>query len=436
MNYEQADRIRKKTLSDRISEKMVGGESFGKSISKSVSEGSQARMTNLKKKFDPMNIAKFMTGGSNLAPALVGRLMGRSEKDMKYFTGKQGKMDTASKIKPTRENEEGMLEMLNEIYLLLEDSRHSLKNLSPTEEEIFERELKAKQRHKELLEALKYKTTKEETATKKEEPDVSIFDNILDMFGLKDLGKLAIRGLGSLATAAVTGAGGVLLGGAAAAGIAYFMYKVLTDESSYDKDPNSPFNLALKQAESVGGLAGVKDEEDRIRKLPEYEKTKAEIANFEKNYNESEKLNDAQLKGYAERGPEAARAVQDYKIERDKLLGKPATVPTSATPKADSGPTATPKADSGPTATPTASAESSDTATPMPSAPASAAVMPATNENLEMNLPTDSTSANETINTTNINAQNQPSQSVTEIPSVRNMEETFQRMILYSTRVV
>jgi hypothetical protein len=160
MNYEQADRIRKKTLSDRISEKMVGGESFGKSISKSVSEGSQARMTNLKKKFDPMNIAKFMTGGSNLAPALVGRLMGRSEKDMKYFTGKQGKMDTASKIKPTRENEEGMLEMLNEIYLLLEDSRHSLKNLSPTEEEIFERELKAKQRHKELLEALKYKTTK------------------------------------------------------------------------------------------------------------------------------------------------------------------------------------------------------------------------------------------------------------------------------------
>jgi hypothetical protein len=73
----------------------------------------------------------------------------------------------------------------------------------------------------------------------------------------------------------------------------------------------------------------------------------------------------------------------------------------------------------------------------MPSTPASAAVMPATNENLEMNLPTAATLAGETINTTNINAQNQPSeQSVTEIPSVRNMEETFQRMILYSTRVV
>jgi hypothetical protein len=427
MDYEQADRIRKKTLSDRIAEKMVDGESFGKSISKSVSEGSKARMTNLKKKFDPMNIAKFMFGGSNLAPAIVGRLTGRSEKNMKYFTGKQGKMDTASKIKPTNESGEGMLEMLNEIYLLLEDSRRSLENLSPTEEEIFERELRAKQRHKELMDALGYKPTKEETATKKEEPGSSILDDILAMFGLKDLGKLAIKGLGSLASAAVTGVGGVLLGGAAAAGIAYFMYKVLTDESSYDKDPNSPFNLALKQAQDIGGLAGAKDEEDRIRKLPEYEKTKTEIANFEKNYNEGEKLNDAQLKGYSERGPEAARAVQDYKIERDKLLGKPATVPTSATPEADSGPTATP----------TASAEASDMATPMPSTPASAAVMPATNENLEMNLPTAATLAGETINTTNINAQNQPSeQSVTEIPSVRNMEETFQRMILYSTRVV
>lgn len=423
MEYAQADRIRKTTLSDRIAEKMVGGESFGKSITKSVSEGGKARMTNLKKKFDPMNIAKFMTGGSNLAPAIVGRLMGRSEKNMKYFTGKQGKMDTASKIKPTNEGGEGMLEMLNEIYLLLEDSRHSLENLSPTEEEIFERELRAKQRHKELMDALGYKATKEETAMKKEVTG-SITDNLLSAFGLKDVGKLALRGLGSLAAFAMGPVGVPLLAAAAIGGFGYFIYKALKEEPSYEAEQEAK---GIKQAQEVGGLAGVKDEEDRIRKLPEYEKTKIEIANFEKNYNEGDKLNDAQLKGYAERGPEAARAVQDYKIERDKLLGKPATVPTSATPEADSGPTATP----------TASAEASDTATPMPSTPASAAVMPATNENLEMNLPKDSTLAGETINTTNINAQNQPSeQSVTEIPSVRNMEETFQRMILYSTRVV
>ncbi len=380
-------------------------------------------MTNLKKKFDPMNIAKFMTGGSNLAPAIVGRLMGRSEKNMKYFTGKQGKMDTASKIKPTNEGGEGMLEMLNEIYLLLEDSRRSLENLSPTEEEIFERELRARQRHKELMDALGYKSTKEETAIK-EEVSRSVVDNLLSSFGLKDVGKLALKGLGSLATFAMGPIGVPLLAAAAIGGFGYFIYKALKEEPSYEAEQEAK---GIRQAESVGGLAGVKDEEDRIRKLPEYEKTKAEIANYEKNYNEGDKLNDAQLKGYAERGPESARAVQDYKIERDKLLGKPATVPATATPESNSGPTATP----------TASAESSDTATPMPAAPVSAAVMPATNENLEMNLPKDSTLAGEIINTTNINTQNQPSeQSVTEIPSVRNMEETFQRMILYSTRVV
>ena len=409
MDYEQADRIRKKTLSDRIAEKMVGGESFGGSISKSVSEGSRARMTNLKKKFDPMNIAKFMFGGSNLAPAIVGRLTGRSEKNMKYFTGKQGKMDTASKIKPTNQGGEGMLEMLNEIYLLLEDSRRSLENLSPTEEEIFERELRAKQRHKELLDALGYKPTKEETAMK-EEVTGSITDNLLSAFGLKDVGKLALRGLGSLAAFAMGPIGVPLLAAAAIGGFGYFIYKALKEEPSYEAEQAAK---GLKQAQEVGGLAGVKDEEDRIRKLPEYEKTKAEIANFEKNYNEGDKLNDAQLKGYAERGTEAARAVQDYKDEREKLLGKPATVPAPA-----------PTPESVPTATPTAST------------PASAAVMPVTSENLEMNLPMAATSAGETINTTNINAQNQPSQSVTEIPSVRNMEETFQRMILYSTRVV
>jgi len=409
MDYEQADRIRKKTLSDRIAEKMVGGESFGGSISKSVSEGSRARMTNLKKKFDPMNIAKFMFGGSNLAPAIVGRLTGRSEKNMKYFTGKQGKMDTASKIKPTNESGEGMLEMLNEIYLLLEDSRHSLKNLSPTEEEIFERELRAKQRHKELIAALGYKTTKEETAIK-EEVSGSVVDNLLSSFGLKDVGKLALKGLGSLAAFAIGPIGVPLLAAAAIGGFGYFIYKALKEEPSYEAEQAAK---GLKQAQDVGGLAGVKDEEDRIRKLPEYEKTKAEIANYEKNYNEGEKLNDAQLKGYAERSPEAARAVQDYKNERDRVfdaLGyKPPPVPTT---------------------------EPTPTATPTTSIPASAAVVPVTNENLEMNLPMASTPVGETINTTNINAQNQLSQSVTEIPLVRNMEETFQRMILYSTRVV
>jgi hypothetical protein len=381
---------------------------------------------------------------------------------MKYFTGKQGKMDTASKIKPTNESGEGMLEMLNEIYLLLEDSRHSLKNLSPTEEEIFERELKAKQRHKELIAALGYKTTKEETATKKEESGSSLLDDIMSMFGLKDLGKLAIRGLGSLATAAVSGAGGILLGGAAAAGIAYFMYKVLTDESSYDKDPNSPFNLALKQAERVGGLAGVKDEAERRKKLPEYDRTMAEIQDFETYQNEGEKLNDQQLQGYAKRGPGALEAVEDYKQQRntyEKISGvktpQPITTAPSVVPAASAvtaepatgAPTAKP-ALGAPTAKPALGAPTAKPAAVMPTAsvvtaepaavesiPTGQALSSAQSQNLDLNIPESQSDPSSVVNNT-ITSSNKTIQPTEPMPSVRNQEPTFADMILYSTRVV
>jgi chemotaxis protein histidine kinase CheA len=42
-----------------------------------------------KEKFDPLNIAKVLTGGSNLAPAMLGRLLGRKTSDIRYFTGKK-----------------------------------------------------------------------------------------------------------------------------------------------------------------------------------------------------------------------------------------------------------------------------------------------------------------------------------------------------------
>ena len=179
MGFEQAKKIRGESLSNRIANRLVGGESFGTSISKSLSEGTKARMTGLREKINPMNIAKFMTGGSSLAAAMMGRMTGASKEDMRYFTGKQTKMDTASRIKPTVQDE-GFLDLLNEIYLLLEDSRKSSLKEFPTEEEIFEKEKKARDRHKELLDALKYKKPKE-TATKEKEEE-GLLKNILSWF--------------------------------------------------------------------------------------------------------------------------------------------------------------------------------------------------------------------------------------------------------------
>lgn len=425
MGFAEAKKIRGESLSNRIAGRLVGGESFGTSIGKSLSEGTKAKMTGLREKINPMNIAKFMTGGSNLGAALAGRMTGASKEDMKYFTGKQGKMDTASKIKPIQEDG-GISELLNEIYLLLEDSRLARLRDMPTEEDVAERERKAEARHKSLLDAINGKVVsgKKVTASKVEDEESSIFDNVLGAFGLKDIAKSALSGLGRLATFAVGPIGAPLLAAAAIGAFGYFIYKALKEEPSYEAEQEAK---GIRQAQDVGGLAGVKNEEDRTKKLPEYERTMAELKSAEKTYWKDLDGNpqfgtDKQLEGYAKRGPEAAKAVEDYKAQRDNIQ----KTLEGETPSEVQSPTSPPAAMTTPAAVPV---ESTLSTAPLSSV---------TKENLEMNLPiNEMATTGETTNTTNINAQNQPSeQSVTEIPSVRNMEETFQRMILYSTRVV
>jgi hypothetical protein len=426
MGYAEAKRIRGESLSNRIASKLVGGESFGSSIGKSISEGTKARMTGLKEKVNPMNIAKFMFGGSPLAAAVAGRMTGASKENMKYFTGKQGKIDTATKIKPISEDE-GIAELLNEIYLLLEDSRRARLRDVPSEEDIMERERKAEARHKALLDAIngKLKGGKQVTATKveDEEKEDSLMDNVLGALGLKELGRMALKGLGSLATFAMGPIGAPLLAAAAIGAFGYFIYKAIKADPSYEAEQEAK---GIEQAQRVGGLAGVKDEEDRIKKLPEYERTMAEIKNAEQTYWKDMDGNpqfgtDEQLKGYAKRGPEAAKAVEDYKAQRDNIQ----KVLKGETPSEVQAPTPAPAA------MPTPAAQ------PVEVTPTSAPLSSVTKENLEMNLPmNEMASTGEVINNTNINTQNESTQPVTDIPSVRNLEETFQRMIFYSTRVV
>lgn len=90
-DYSKHRQIRKTGLSKLITEKLLAGESIGRSISSSISESTKARFVGIKEKFDPLNIARAMTGGSRLAPALLGRMMGRSKEDIEYFAGTQGK---------------------------------------------------------------------------------------------------------------------------------------------------------------------------------------------------------------------------------------------------------------------------------------------------------------------------------------------------------
>jgi GH24 family phage-related lysozyme (muramidase) len=72
-----------------MADKLASGQGIVSSLRGTLSDRSKAKSLAMKEKFDPMNIAKFLTGGSNLAPALVGRLTGRSKEDIGYFTGKK-----------------------------------------------------------------------------------------------------------------------------------------------------------------------------------------------------------------------------------------------------------------------------------------------------------------------------------------------------------
>jgi hypothetical protein len=420
MTYQQAERLRSKSFGSLLGEQEGG---LGESLRKTLSIKGQARMTGIKEKFDPLNIAKFLTGGSNFVPAALGKLFGRSKEDIARFSGSKLKDvgGTATKI-DTLESENQTLDMLMKIYEFMKKSYEDKITQRQLENAFAEEnQMEKERRHKELIAAITGKPMETKQTAEKVKENSGIVNDILSAFGLKDLAKTAMKSIGSIASAAVGGLGGVLLGGAAAAGIAYFMYKVLTDESSYDKDPNSPFNLALKQAESVGGLAGVKDEVERRKKMPEYDRTMAEIQDFQQFQNEGDKLNDKQLEGFANRGPGALEAVEDYKQQREtyeKISGIKTPQPVTTTPSTAPAPSA-------PTAEPAA----------VESTPTGQALNSAQSQNLDLTIPESKSDPASVINNTSSASRNSVEETVT-IPSVRNQEPTFANMILYSTRVV
>jgi len=145
-------------------------------------------------------------------------------------------------------------------------------------------------------------------------------------------------GLGTLLTGILGTLGPLLLAGTGLALLGALFVKLYKSKGSFlDEEEGKKIDDIAK----TGGLAGVKDEAAKQAKLPEYERTKAELANYEKRYNEGQKLNEQQLKGFAERGAESARAVEDYKIANN--IGQPTTpTPAAATPTAVAAPSPAP----------------------------------------------------------------------------------------------
>jgi hypothetical protein len=188
MDYYKAQSIRKTGLSDLIADQIASGGGIGSSIGKGISQKTSAAMTGIKQRFDPLNIAKFVTGGSNLAPAMLGRLTGRKQRDIKFFTGKRA-YDTASKIKPVEEGD-GLNDILGKMIGFMQSINEAEKKRRDTAKQFAEENtLEKAKRHKELIEAITGKpytgNEKTVTATKVPEgPQRSFLDDMLDAFGL------------------------------------------------------------------------------------------------------------------------------------------------------------------------------------------------------------------------------------------------------------
>jgi hypothetical protein len=215
MEYAEAKKIRGQSFASRMTDKLISGEGVGSSLSSTISEKTKAKMTGIKETFDPMNIAKFMTGGSKLGAAIAGKALGRSKEDMQYFAG--GKGGSATKIDKL-ESDNSMVDMLMKIYTFMKDTSDSHKKDKEKEnnkkEEI---ELEKERRHKELLKALGGKNGPEGNTAEKVQKETGlglggIVGAILDAFGGGVSALSMIANVGKFFLMSPIGAG-LLLGG-------------------------------------------------------------------------------------------------------------------------------------------------------------------------------------------------------------------------------
>jgi hypothetical protein len=218
--YEKASLIRKKGLGNLISEKLVEGQGIGASIKGGVSERMKATMTGLKEKTDPMNIAKKLTGGSKLGPALVGKMMGRKQEDMEYFTGLKNKKEESKtdktepsivdKKKPKstkmkRSDTSGATEIVIELYELLKKDYEERKLGRELDRDFAkEKKAEAERRHAELIKSISGMTLGGGTVTSEKEGGGGIFDFIKNIiFGkIKDMVLAVLESTGVLALVA------------------------------------------------------------------------------------------------------------------------------------------------------------------------------------------------------------------------------------------
>jgi hypothetical protein len=246
MNYQQAADTRKKGLFSAITDKLVAGQGIGSSVGGAISEKTQATVKGFKEKFDILNIAKTLTGGSNLAPALLGRLLGRKKEDIAYFSGiKSRKIGSLS----SAQTNEMAVEVLGLIYreMLRTEAQRKIDFADAEEEK--NKELEAEDtRNKQIIAALtgrkrptkKVKVEKKKKEKKEKKSKAAGTVVPIGKKGVETISKLSpFKTIQKAVTKVVTPsrvAGGAILGGAAVMGVSNLAQAIGAAEAggSYD----------------------------------------------------------------------------------------------------------------------------------------------------------------------------------------------------------
>ena len=446
MTYQQARRIRNKdySLANLITRNIRGGNmSTGESIGAAFREKFdvrtrlKAKATGIKEKFDYLNIAKFLTGGSNLAPALLGKMMGRSQADIRNFTGgRQSYEDfgapTATKIgrDPNVGGDmSGMSEVLNKILELQQRTYDNIKEQRETKNNFQEeRDLEAKKRHDDLLKAVKgfdpSKTPRTAEKVTNSGLDISsVIESMLNAFGGA---KAAFSALSMLGGFVASPLGVALIAAVAAGTVGAWMVKQIKEDPQAALEGKGGIGMAVAGLGSEGQMATPTADEETMKKMASAVDSKGLQASSieELQAKKAEILSVGvdprikQRKGMTLDAVDKKRLTQINAIDAEIASKQKTAVPeASATPPA---PAAAPEA----------------TAAPESTTPPSQQLNAVTNENRTAKINSMVTPATTTVNNTNVVKTQKVSLAKKPVPSVRNTEETFQRLIYNSTRVV
>lgn len=442
LDYQRARRIRNTGFADLLSDQLAGDTTIRGAIGKTISLRTQAKIKGIKEKFDPLNIAKFLTGGSSLGPALLGKLTGRSEKDIQYFSGRMRPIrerGTASRIgrEPGTGMSEGVNEMLRKIYYLMQITRERDLQRSDTELNFAEeKKLEDEKRHKELLKVLS-KLAKGNATVTEEKSNRGLLDSLMDL--LRSVPALPIptaagKGLGKL----LRNAGGfllsppvlALLGVAGTAWLLKYMYDNDTpegDDTAASKG-KSDVEMAMEY-----GPEGPPRERPKVEDVANERKVQNKMADFRlklRNMGADDNRKKIYLRDYLEMGnpvekeaatrlmaeikPEKMSAADFQKLDKDTT---PVPIPTPMQPPPAAAP---------------------ETPPAVPGTDLSARLGAATDQNLDASLPASKPAAPSVVNNVNTAQPRQMPQKTAELNTiaVRNMDPTFMRLIMDNTRVV